>query len=65
MVTQGIDDDTAFVVVSEAATKYPQMNNDEVYEYVREWEKVPVSRRQVALAMRRQKLLSKQKEGAV
>lgn len=48
----GVDDDTAALAVCEAAKRFPEMNNNEVYEYIREFEKVPVSRRQVEVAMR-------------
>jgi hypothetical protein len=50
-----VDDDTAAEAITEAARKYPEMNNDEIYEFVRVYEQVPVSRRQVATTMRKLK----------
>lgn len=48
----GVNDEVAAQAITEAARKYPAMNHGEIYEYVRAFDQVPVSRRQVALAMR-------------
>lgn len=47
-----LNDEQAASLVTEAAFHYPEMNNDEVYEYLHEWMKQPVSRRQVANTMK-------------
>lgn len=59
----GINDETAVEIVTQAMTEYPMMNNDEVYEYIRCFRQIPVSRRQVAITTKAIKASLKKQKG--